>query len=155
MKDNLHPTRYPTNLFRDDEFKTTIQNFRHQQVVTAAAKETVNMPAIGSGKGLVSQGIVPNSCGDWNFKEVNTKTVNLGGGKDKKAGTSTDIKVKGGAKRSAKKIIKGKGSAVAALVQQSSGKASKGKKSAGDLKGLKSPGGKKSKPKSTSAMTVK
>ena len=112
------------------------------------------MPGIGSGKGPVSQGIISNSCGEWSFKEGTTKTVHLGGGTIKKASTDAGIKVKGGAKMSAKKaIVKGKGSAVAAIV--SPGKASKGKKSTGP-KGAASPGaGKKSKPRSTSAMTVK
>jgi len=30
--EKLNPTRYPTNLFRDDEMKTTIQHFRHQNI---------------------------------------------------------------------------------------------------------------------------
>lgn len=30
LNERLNPTRYPTNLFRDDEFKTIIQHFRHQ-----------------------------------------------------------------------------------------------------------------------------
>jgi hypothetical protein len=30
--EKLNPTRYPTNLFRDDEIKTTIQHFRHQSI---------------------------------------------------------------------------------------------------------------------------
>merc|ERR1711990_1098151 len=83
LKENLHPTRHPQNLYRDDEFKTVIQSVRHSQVVSAAGKGAGNMPAIGSSKGNVSQGILNNSCGDWNIKEGNTKTVSLGGGKKK------------------------------------------------------------------------
>ena len=30
--EKLNPSRYPTNLFRDDEMKTTIQHFRHQSI---------------------------------------------------------------------------------------------------------------------------
>jgi hypothetical protein len=152
--ENLHPTRYPTNLYRDDEFKTTVQAFRHKQVVAAAAAKPASMPAIGTGKGAVSQGILANSCGDWSFKEGNTKTVQLGGGKAKKAGGDTKVAVKGGSKKSAKKsAVKAKGAGpVAALV--ASGKASKGKKSISKAK--PSPGtGKRTKPRSTSAMTVK
>ena len=151
--ENLHPTRYPTNLYRDDEFKTTVQAFRHKQVVAAAASKPSSMPAIGSGKGAVSQGILANSCGDWSFKEGNTKTVQLGGGKAKKSGGDSKVAVKGGSKKSAKKAaVKGKASTVAALV--ASGKASKGKKSISKAK--PSPGtGKRTKPRSTSAMTVK
>jgi hypothetical protein len=151
LKENLHPTRYPTNLYRDDEFKTTIQAFRHGQVCAAAASKASSMPAIGSGKGNVGQGVIANSCGEWSFKEGNTKTVALGGGKAKKASADTGVKVKGGKGKIAKKSVKGKGSAVAAAV---AGKASKGKKSTG-AKHTASPGGKRTKPRSTSAMTVK
>lgn len=36
LQEKLNPNRYPTNLYRDDEVKTTIQHFRHQaiQVIT-------------------------------------------------------------------------------------------------------------------------
>lgn len=138
LKENLHPTRYPTNLYRDDEFKTTIQAFRHKQVCAAAASKASSMPQIGSGKGNVNQGVISNSCGEWSFKEGTTKTVALGGGKPKKAGADSAVKVKGGSKKAAKKPLKGKGSAVGALVA-SSGKASKGKKSTGGKSGS-SPG---------------
>jgi len=30
--EKLNPTRYPTNLFRDDEMKTTVQQFRHASI---------------------------------------------------------------------------------------------------------------------------
>jgi hypothetical protein len=30
LQEKLNPTRYPTNLYRDDEMKTIIQHFRHQ-----------------------------------------------------------------------------------------------------------------------------
>ena len=32
LTEALHPTRWPTNLYRDDEFKTTIQHFRHRSI---------------------------------------------------------------------------------------------------------------------------
>ena len=32
LQEKLNPTRYPINLFRDDEMKTVIQHFRHQQI---------------------------------------------------------------------------------------------------------------------------
>ena len=148
LKDSTHPTRMPLNLYRDDEFKTTVQQFRHSQVVAAAAKGGAGAPAIGSGKGNVSQGLLTNSCGEWSFKEGSTKTVSLGGARKKSAGDAK-VSVKGGAK--IKKVIKKKGNALAAL---GSGKASKGKKSAS---GKRSAGDGKSasKPHSTSAMTVK
>ena len=148
LKDSTHPTRMPLNLYRDDEFKTTVQQFRHAQVVAAAAKSGAGAPAIGSGKGNVSQGLLTNSCGEWSFKEGNTKTVSLGGARKKSAGDAK-VLVKGG-KKILKKVVKGKGNALAAL----GSKASKGKKSAS---GKRSAGEQRSasKPHSTSAMTVK
>ena len=83
MSGSVSLPRHPSNLYRDDEFKTTIQNFRHTQVVAAAAKGGSGAPAIGSGKGNVSQGVLNNSCGEWSFKEGNTKTISLGGGRKK------------------------------------------------------------------------
>jgi len=65
LKEQLHPTRYPTNLYRDDEFKTTIQAFRHAQVVAAAATRKSDMAPIAGGKGTVNQGVLANSCGEW------------------------------------------------------------------------------------------
>jgi hypothetical protein len=32
LQEKLNPNRYPTNLFRDDEMKTTVQHFRHQAI---------------------------------------------------------------------------------------------------------------------------
>jgi len=32
LQEKLNPTRYPINLFRDDEIKTTIQHFRHESI---------------------------------------------------------------------------------------------------------------------------
>lgn len=32
LQEKLNPTRYPINLFRDDEMKTTIQHFRHDAI---------------------------------------------------------------------------------------------------------------------------
>jgi len=54
LKESLHPTRFPSNLYRDDEFKTTIQAFRHAQVSKAVAGGKSSQAGLGSGK--VSQG---------------------------------------------------------------------------------------------------
>lgn len=134
LKESLHPTRYPTNLYRDDEFKTTIQAFRHQQVCAAAASKKVEMAPITGGKGQVSQGVLTNSCGEWQFKEGSTKVVTLGGGKKPKtadAAGAAGAKVKGGKKPSAKKsTAKAAGKAAAAVDSLMSGaKKAGGKKS--------------------------
>ena len=99
LKESLHPTRHPTNLYRDDEFKTTIQALRHSQVVAAAAaSKRDTMAPITGGKGQVSQGILANSVGEWQFKEGNTKVVSLGGGKSKSGAAASAVKSKGGKK---------------------------------------------------------
>jgi hypothetical protein len=131
LKESLHPTRYPTNLYRDDEFKTTIQAFRHQQVCASAASKKIEMAPISGGKGQVSQGVLANSCGDWQFKEGSTKVVSLGAGKKPKGDASAAAKVKGGKKASAKKsTAKAAGKAAAAVDSLMSGaKKAGGKKS--------------------------
>ena len=78
LQANFTPGRYPTNLYRDSGFRTTIAAFRHQQLCAAAAAEPSSMPAIGSSAGNVSQGV--SACGGWTFKEGTTKTVALGAG---------------------------------------------------------------------------
>ena len=133
LKESLHPTRYPTNLYRDDEFKTTIQAFRHAQVCAAAASKKVEMAPLTGGKGQVSQGIMANSCGEWQIKEGNTKVVQLGGGK-KKEPTAQAVKSTG------KKVVPKK----AAKASTKKTKAVDALMSGGKKSGKKSEGGKKS-----------
>lgn len=167
LKESLHPTRYPTNLYRDDEFKTTIQAFRHQQVCAAAAGKKIEMAPITGGKNVVSQGVLANSCGEWQFKEGNTKVeVLAGSGKQPKKETATAPKAKGGKKASAKKstakaAAKGTTSvdaltaaAASTSVKKSAGKSSRtGKKSVTSRPPATPEGGKRTKG-STSGMTV-
>jgi len=158
LKESLHPTRYPTNLYRDDEFKTTIQAFRHQQVVAAASKSKNDMAPI-SGGGNVSQGVLKNSCGEWKFTEGNTKVVAVSDGKAKKSVPTAAAKVSSGKKAATKKAAKAakKGSAVDALetAGTKAGKSSKvGKKSA-TRRAPATPEGGKATQGSTSRMTVK
>ena len=99
-----------------------------------------------------------NSCGEWQFKEGNTKTVSLGGGKDKKKpAAAASVK---GKKASTKKAAAKSGSKGSAAVDaaQSAQKKSSGKKSRDGKKSIgKTPqtpeGGKRTKG-STSNMTV-
>jgi len=158
LKESLHPTRYPTNLYRDDEFKTTIQAFRHAQVCAAAASKKVDMAPIAGGKGQVSQGIMANSCGEWQFKEGNTKVVSLGGGKPKKAAAAAAT-VKGKKASAKKATAKAAGKGAAAVdALQAGGKKAAGKSSRTGKKSItKAPqtpeGGKRTKG-STGTMTV-
>ena len=160
LKEQLHPTRYPTNLYRDDEFKTTIQALRHKQVTEAA--KPASMAALTAGKGQVSQGIVANSVSEWTFKEGNTKTATLGGGKKKEAQAAgaKAPKVKGGAKtKVAKKGKAGKTGVVDSVMKATktptAGKASRvGKKSLGKAKATPDEAGKRTKPASSNVMTV-
>ena len=161
LKESLHPTRYPTNLYRDDEFKTTIQAFRHEQVVSAAATKKVDMAPLTGGKNQVSQGVLANSCGEWVFKEGNTKVVSLGGQKTKKAEAPGAARVKGkkatAKKSTAKAAAKGAGAvdALAAAGRKAAGgKTSRaGKKSIPSRPTATPEGGKRTKG-STGTMTV-
>jgi hypothetical protein len=161
LKETLHPTRYPTNLYRDDEFKTTIQAFRHQQVLAASASKSSSMAPLFGGKGNVCQGVNTNAVGEWSFKEGNTKTVALAGSKKRETGSATGAHVKGGAKVTKKAISKGAASKVtsvdalmAVTKTPKGGKASKGKKSATGAHATPDAAGKRSKPATGSAMTV-
>lgn len=116
LKEKLHPIRYPTNLYRDDEFKTTIQAFRHSQLRATADARATSMAPIGGGKGQASQGIVAGGAGEWSFKQGNTKVIPQAGKAAKASGSSAGAKVKGGVKTKA--IAKGKSSAVVSKVMK-------------------------------------
>jgi hypothetical protein len=168
LGEQIHPVRWPTNLYRDDEFKTTIQHFRHRSIQANLEKlPATDVPLFS--KGGVDQGIIAGKD-DWNFKEGTTKVVTLGGAKKTAAAASSSAaKVKGGAKRAgkaaaktAKKVVKA--AAVATKVAKfTPSKAAakpavaKGKKSAtgGAKKALPTPvGAKKSAPATTDKMTM-
>jgi len=40
LNEKIEQTRYPTNLFRDDEIKTTIQSFRHDSIQKSLSKSS-------------------------------------------------------------------------------------------------------------------
>ena len=156
LKESLHPTRCPTNLYRDDEFKTTIQAFRHQQVCAAAASKKVDMAPITGGKGQVSQGICVNSVGEWQFKEGNTKVVQLGGQKkDKAAPQAVARKGTKTISKKATKVSAKKAKAVDALMSggKKSGKKSEGGKKSASARPPATPEGKRT--GTNSKMTVK
>jgi hypothetical protein len=102
FQEALHPTRYPTNLYRDDEFKTTIQHFRHRSVqASLASLKSDDQPLAGKGEPIVS------GKDDWHFKEGTTKVADLSASRPK-AAASGSAKVKGGAavKRVSKAVAK-------------------------------------------------
>lgn len=141
LNERLNPTRYPINLFRDDEIKTQIQQFRHSAIQASLAKSAKgdSLPDIAkvqtASKAKVEGGIVKagSSKGDdfteFSFKEGTTAVLSLKDifvqekGKDAAAHKSEPAgapKVKGGAK--------GKGKA--ASKSAAAGKKAAGKKSA-------------------------
>lgn len=126
LKEKLHPTRFPTNLYRDDEFKTTIQAFRHAQIKAAAEAKSTAAPNL-SAKGAVTQGIVEGGAGEWSFKQGKTQVVPHVGKGSAPAKSTSAPKVKGGAKHTAKAAAKaiGKTSAVVAKVLKATPKAGK------------------------------
>lgn len=162
LGESLHPTRWPTNLYRDDEFKTTIQALRHKAVQEAVAKLPV--PDFASASNVVAA-----KGDDWNFKEGNTAVVTLGGAKKAAAGAPAKPKVAGaGAKRMMKAASKAAGSdkakaklpktasTVEKVMKFTPAKKSvqKGKQSTSGKKPAASPGGKKSTVGTTDQMTM-
>lgn len=140
LNERLNPTRYPINLFRDDEIKTQIQQFRHAAVQASLAKSVKNdsLPDIAkvstASKAKVEGGIVKASTtkgddfSEFTFKEGNTAVVSLKDifvqEKGKEAATKT-------AEPAAAPKVKG-GKAAAKAASKSAGKVKKaaGKKSA-------------------------
>jgi len=142
LNERLNPTRYPINLFRDDEIKTQIQQFRHAAVQAALAKNVKGetLPDIAkvstASKAKVEGGIVKASAAkgddssDFSFKEGNTAVLSLKDifvqekGKDasaKPAETATAPKVKGG-KAAAKAAAKSAGKVKKAAGKKSADK---------------------------------
>lgn len=159
-KNDLHPSRHPTNLYRDDEFKTAIQHMRHRSVQRAVANLACPDVPLFS-KGDVSQGVVTTKGDDWNFKEGNTAVVVLGGAKKADAGAHGAAKVKMGkrAAKAASKAAPAKKSAAKApavvdkVMRFTPSKKQAGKKSAAAAKGSAT-GGKKSAVNTTDEMTM-
>jgi hypothetical protein len=177
LNEKLNPTRYPINLFRDDEFKTQIQQFRHSAIQAALAKSSKgdSLPDIAkvstASKSKVEGGIVRASSGkgddfsEFSFKEGNTAVLSI---KDifvqekgsKAAGErpaeAAAPKVKGGAK--------GKGKAASKSVAKAAKRAKKRAESAEVKKTVekvikytpsKSQSAKKETPQKTGKVSVK
>lgn len=153
FQEALHPMRYPTNLYRDDEFKTTIQAFHHQQVQASCTKHTSEMAPVAGGSGKVAQGVIKHSGDDWTFKDGSTKVVSLGGSAKKEAKSTSAPKVKGGAsaKAGAKAAAKKASTSVDKVMKFTEKKKTPGKgkhsakKSVPKKGNLPTPAGKKSK----------
>lgn len=126
LNEKLNPTRYPINLFRDDEIKTQIQQFRHAAIQAALSKNIKgdSLPDIAkvstASKAKVEGGIVKASASkgedfsDFSFKEGNTAVLSLKDifvqekGKDAAAkvaetGAAPKVKTVKGAKKAASK----------------------------------------------------
>ena len=154
MSEQVHPKRWPSNLYRDSEFKGTIQAFRHRCVQAAADKVASNDTPLSCKN--VSESIVAGKD-DWNFKEGNTAVISIGGGR-KAVAAGGAAKVKAGAKGKAKAAAKAsakKGAGVVAKVAKFTPKkgAAKGKQSTSGKRAA-SPGGKKSAVGTTDRMNM-
>ena len=126
LNEKLNPTRYPINLFRDDELKTQIQQFRHNAIQASLAKnvKSESLPDIAkvstASKARVEGGIVRASAAkgddfaEFSFKEGNTAVLSLKDifvqekGKDAAArvaesGAAPKVKSVKGAKKAASK----------------------------------------------------
>ena len=165
LGESLHPTVWPTNLYRDDEFKTSIKYFRYRCIQESCEKIQYTEVPLHS-KGPVSQGIVKGEE-PWTFTEGTTKVVLLAQPKpvEKKveATAAGTVKVKGGLKKrkikaAAKKVKKeeasGVGKTVDKVLKFTPGKGAKGKKSITNKEKGGTPAGKKSQTGTTDAMTM-
>jgi len=89
LQEKLNPTRWSTNLYRDNEIKTTIQHFRHQSLqksLNKNAKDSLpDISKLGDSKkvkveekGIVSlKGDKGGDFSDYSFKEGSTNVVKL------------------------------------------------------------------------------
>jgi len=148
LNEALHPTRWPTNLYRDDEFKTTIQHFRHRSIQQSLANhKAADQPLAGKGEPIVA------GKDDWHFKEGSTRVASLAGAARKPAAApSAAAKAKGGAaakkgaKVAGKKVPKAAASKAISKIAAASAIAKTKKTPAGGKggKSLPTPVGKKS-----------
>lgn len=102
LSEQVHPKRWPSNLYRDSEFKGTIQAFRHRCVQAAADKVAANDTPL-SCKNIADSVIAGKD--DWNFKDGNTAVISIGGGR-KAVAAGGVARVKAGAKGKAKAAAK-------------------------------------------------
>jgi hypothetical protein len=130
LNEQLNPTRYPVNLYRDDEMKTIIQQYRHQCHQRAAkghSASLVDISKLQDKKKLDASGVVGGKDSDYTFKDGNTKVESLKDvyvmehGKQALAKLSSKEeaaapKVKGGVKRTKKAAAKAAGKAGASNV---------------------------------------
>ena len=151
MNDQGALPRHPTNLYRDDEFKTTIQQHRFAEASRAAAGMNMAAAPLNGNKGAVSQNVFSAAADNWNFKSGHSKTVSLRkAASPKKSSTPAAAKATGAKKaapKSAGKVSQaGKSAAIAKFVVNKA-KASVKKNTPG-----KKSGGKNS--KATTGMTT-
>lgn len=102
LSEQVHPKRWPSNLYRDSEFKGTIQAFRHRCVQAAADKVAANDTPLSCRN--IADSVVAGKD-DWNFKDGNTAVISIGGGR-KAVAAGGVARVKAGAKGKAKAAAK-------------------------------------------------
>jgi len=138
-------SRYPVNLYRDDEMKNLINNYTHGCVVKAvnSGVKGESMPNLGQ-KGAGGAGVVSfasgNNFSSWNFKSGSVATVDMAtifknekgaaafnklGGESKAGG----VRVKGGAKVKAPSAKKSAVKASSKAIMKTKTPGSGGKKS--------------------------
>jgi hypothetical protein len=125
MSGSVSLPRHPSNLYRDDEFKTTIQAFRFRTAQKAAAASNPSMAPMKS-SGAVTQGISACAADAWSFKSGTTKSVSMRASAKAKPATPAAAKATGAkvAKKSVAKV-----GAKKSVGKFSTGKISKAKKS--------------------------
>ena len=155
-------TRYPLNLYRDDEIKTLIQSYLHNQIASSvkSACKTDSLPDLAKlqSKGAVSQGVVKFASGEnfnnYGFTSGKTATLELNNifkmekgaaafSKLSAGGVSIKPKVSGGKVKVGKKSAK-KSEPVAKKLEKFADNKKKSTKRIGSVTGMPTPGDKAS-----------
>jgi hypothetical protein len=154
-------TRYPLNLYRDDEIKTLIQSYLHGQIASSvkANCKTDSLPDLAKlqTKGAVSQGVVKFAAGDnftnYGFTSGKTATLELNNifkmekgaaafSKLSAGGVSIKPKVSGGKVKVGKKSAKKAEPVAKKLEKFADNKKKSTKRIPGSVGGMPTPGDK-------------
>jgi hypothetical protein len=155
-------TRYPLNLYRDDEIKTLIQSYLHGQVAGAvkSSQKSESLPDMSKlqSKGAVSQGIVKFASGEsfsnYGFTSGKTATLDMNSifkmekgaaafNKLSAGGVSVKPKVSGGKVKVGKKLSAKKSEPVAKKLEKfADNKKKSTKRIPGSVGGMPTPGDK-------------
>jgi hypothetical protein len=70
LQERLNPTRYPVNLFRDNEMKQVVRHFRHTLIQSATCKGATTLPDFMKIEGAAKGRVAPECVVTTNIDEV-------------------------------------------------------------------------------------